>query len=363
MTPFKNFSKPMSQLPLHVIDNAVPNNVLVKSLTGSHLYGTELEKSEKDYIAIFVNSNNNLEKQWPRTIKIGNTWYYELQLFADMLLNGDLAAHKVLWTDHEQYLHLGGKLSYLKDIRKNLITSSILRIWLEQSKQLFDKSLGFGQLKSTPKNLLSFLNFSYSIINGLPEVNTLFKAFSIGKLDPHGTTRSLLSRNFALSSTELGPNMYALFEDSSSLRKPQVRGIIDDFGGIIDHEYTKAEACELNYRGIVYFDKPAFDKYQNIKKVLETTDIARNYATKSMYLAYMYIYCVVNFISTGKLNIKAANKEFLMDIRKGEKSLEELVRLYEMEHKAAVALVERVNTLTETTDEQILKDIVFKIRN
>lgn len=159
---------------IHLSDNELitsyKNSILCEFLVGSHLYGTNTESSDKDYLCIYVpslneiNSFTNTHHQFQ--IKENGCDYIltNIQSFIRNLLNGDATINFELI--HSESI-LNSPISFFYEVKDKFRTYNIIKAYLGFAKRDLNSYQHHKQLKHGIRSYFAakkLLNFTYSNI-------------------------------------------------------------------------------------------------------------------------------------------------------------------------------------------------------
>lgn len=136
------------------------NKIILKIRSGSHLYGTNTENSDKDYLGIYLNTkeellglqnSEELTENIESKLKNGRNTkdaidckYYELRKFCRLAMNGNPTVLEILFVNKENILEItkeGEELLKLKkEFISNRIYNSFMGYAISQKKKTFIKS-------------------------------------------------------------------------------------------------------------------------------------------------------------------------------------------------------------------------------
>lgn len=335
---------------------------MIDVLTGSRLYGTQLENSNEDRIEVYVSSWRDLTDvgQTPHTLK--DVTSYELTDFLKAIQKGDLSCHQVLWTAPERFKIRNVCFHELYTNRIPLISYDILQGWLCMAEYLFGKAIRIGALKLTEKSAYDFMTF-HNHTYQLPEPMSVRACMDEGKFDSYSNRVIPINMNkYGLKPIKgLVENMYLLFENYSNYCSEQLTNGLLDANGNIKTIPEGTSYTQLTHRGYIYYDKKRHDKYINFKKQAKLTDVSRGYASFSAYHAFRYLDCVMTYLKASTLPTYTTNNSFLMSIRKHNLDITDMTRHFAEELGKAKQRLKDYDGQKEVNTD-LIKDIIVKIR-
>jgi len=108
----------------------IKTNLIVKTLAGSHAYGTNMPTSDIDYRGIFVASPECIRTPFfPIEVVEDNTEQdtviYELSKFVKLYTDGNPNIVELLWTNNSDIIFSTPAYDYLRSFRKELLSSKL----------------------------------------------------------------------------------------------------------------------------------------------------------------------------------------------------------------------------------------------
>lgn len=136
------------------------NKKILKIKSGSHLYGTNTENSDRDYLGIILNSKEELlglqscEELTENIVSKSNNGrnnkdavdckYYELRKFCRLAMNGNPTVLEVLFVNKENIVEITKEGEELLKLRQEFVSKRIYNSFMgyafAQKKKAFDKS-------------------------------------------------------------------------------------------------------------------------------------------------------------------------------------------------------------------------------
>lgn len=185
------------------------NKIILKIRSGSHLYGTNTENSDKDYLGVYLNTKeellglqtseeltDNIESKAENgrnTKDAVDCKYYELRKFCRLAMNGNPTVLEILFVNPENILEItkeGEELLKLKqDFISKRIYNSFMGYAFSQKKKAFIKSENLQKIINAYEKINLFLNdhtiylyMTYKCIsensyNNIPALNQYVEEF------------------------------------------------------------------------------------------------------------------------------------------------------------------------------------------
>ena len=163
------------------------NKIILKINAGSHLYGTNTENSDKDYLGIYLNTKEELlglqnSEELTENIesKLDNgrntkdavdCKYYELRKFCRLAMNGNPTVLEILFVNKENILEItkeGEELLKLKkEFISNRIYNSFMGYAISQKKKAFIKSENLNHIERFYNWINTFVSVKDSPISNM----------------------------------------------------------------------------------------------------------------------------------------------------------------------------------------------------
>ena len=344
------------------------NNLVYKCLVGSRAYGTNLPDSDYDYKGIYIQPKNDiLGLKYKEQIEVGkDETYYEIRRFIDLAGSGNPTMLEMLFSDPESIDICKDCLDPLWANREKFIT-----------KKCFQSFGGYAvaQIKKA-KGLDKKVNWS---INRIIRKTPLDFCYVIDRnksvpLQKYLQDNKMLQEFCGLSAINHFPNVFALYYDWSGhygkdtniqLQPIGYRGIaFEDSNDIRLSSIPKDQEDQINV--IMSYNKDAYSlhckEYREYEEWLKNSNPQRRVETKrhgqqidgkNMLHCIRLLDCAIEIGEKGYFEVKRPNKEYLLQIRKGELDLEEI--LIEAEEK-----LQYLNELSKESNLPTEVDIDFK---
>jgi predicted nucleotidyltransferase len=348
-----------AQQALEVVAN---DNCILRVVAGSHSYGTNIPSSDWDERGIFTDQMNRVilpfDKIEQVTFLHDDIVYFELSKYMPLLLAQNPNVLELLWTDPDDILFKNEMGQLLLDNRHNFLCSKVK-----------DSYVGYatGQLKRI-KGHNKWLN------NPQPEKEPEPKDFvSVVYNFTKNTAFNKTSPSEGYVALSLGDNHYALWE-AESLNLSKKKSWTDKRGN--PNAFIQSEFAKININNsfpalIVKVNAKLFDEshtnwksYWNWKKnrndKRSELEALHGYDTKHAMHLIRLLRSGVDILETGIVPVKRKDADYLLDIRNGKYTYEEIVT----ESERLSAKVEELSKTTKLPLEpnfQLGKDLMLDI--
>ncbi|MBF9224368.1 DNA polymerase beta superfamily protein [Hymenobacter ruricola] len=341
------------------------NLILFEAISGSRAYGTNLPHSDTDLKGVFVLPEGQffgLDYVPQVANETNDEVFYELRRFVELLLKNNPTVLELLGTppDCVVYQHpLFGQFQAV-DFLSRLCRQSFAEYAVAQIRKA--KGLNKKINHPEPPARKSVLDFCYVTAGaGAQPVATW--------LARHGWEAA----QCGLANVPHLTDLYALFVDDTPARAYGYRGLVRDpetSQDVLLSAVPKGEEpvaylsfnrngystyCRVFREYWEWVDKRNAERYQN------TVQHGKNYDAKNMLHVFRLLQMAEEIARTGQLHVRRPNRDFLLQIRRGEFEYQYLVA-------EAETLVERVeaafatSALPEGPDKAAAEQLLRQVR-
>ncbi|HEX8657659.1 MAG TPA: nucleotidyltransferase domain-containing protein [Hymenobacter sp.] len=315
------------------------NLILFEAVSGSRAYGTNLPHSDTDLKGVFVLPEDQFFglDYVPQVANATNDEvFYELRRFLELLLKNNPTVLELLGTpaDCVVYQHPLFAQFQARDFLSQLCRPSFAEYAVAQIRkaQGLNKKINHPE----PPARKSVLDFCYVTVGaGAQPVATWL------------TRQGYEAARCGLANVPHLTDLYALFVDATPERAHGYRGLVRDpktSQDVLLSAVPKGEVpvayLSFNRNGYSTYCR-AFREYwewvakRNAERYQNTVQHGKNYDAKNMLHVFRLLQMAEEIATTGQLHVRRPNREFLLQIRRGEFEYAELVA-------EAERLVERV---------------------
>lgn len=344
------------------LEDLANRNCLLRVVAGSNAYGTNLPTSDWDERGIFVDDMMRtilpFEKLEQVTFMADDIVYFELSKYMPLLLAQNPNVIELLWTAPQDLLFVSDIGQILIDNRHNFLSSKVKDSYVGYATGQLKRIKGHNHWLNKPQPVEEpqQKDFMSVILN-------LSSNIELNKKIP-------LEGYIAMS---LGDNHFSLW-DIKKLNIQENLGWIDQQGK--PAPLLKQNIDQLNPHGLlpdilVKVNSKSFEDAHNNWKAYWNWKENRNekrselealhgYDTKHAMHLIRLLRSGIDILETGVVPVKREDAAYLLDIRNGVYTYEEIV-------KESERLAERVNILSKTTnlpaepDYNFAKSIMLEI--
>ncbi|MBO2007634.1 nucleotidyltransferase domain-containing protein [Siccationidurans soli] len=339
--------------------------VLFEAISGSRAYGTNLPHSDTDLKGVFVLPEAQflgLDYVPQVANETNDEVFYELRRFVELLLKNNPTVLELLGTPSECIIY---KHPLFEQFKAAQFLSKLCRqSFAEYAVAQIRKAKGLNKKINHPEPPArkSVLDFCYVTVGaGAQPVTTWLERKG------YEATRCGLVKVSHLT------DLYALFIDQTPDCSLGYRGLVRDpetsqdvlLSAVPKGEETSAY-LSFNRNGYSTYCR-VFREYwewvakRNVERYENTVQHGKNYDAKNMLHVFRLLQMAQEIAEKGELQVRRPNREFLLQIRRGEFDYEELVT----EAEQLVTTVEAaftVSALPEAPDKQLAEQVLIQIR-
>lgn len=341
------------------------NLILFEAISGSRAYGTNLPHSDTDLKGVFILPENQfygLDYISQIANETNDEVFYELRRFVELLLKNNPTVLELLGTpaDCVIYKHPLFEQFQAADFLSKLCRQSFAEYAVAQIRKA--KGLNKKINHPEPPARKSVLDFCYVTVGaGAQPVATW--------LARHGYE----SAQCGLANVPHLTDLYALFIDPTPEKPLQYRGLVRDAEtsqDVLLSAVPKGEEpvayLSFNRNGYSVYCR-AFREYwewvekRNVERYQNTVQHGKNYDAKNMLHVFRLLQMAEEIAETRQLNVLRPNREFLLQIRRGEFEYEELVA----EAEKLVTRVEAAfanSSLPDAPDRGAAEQLLLRVR-
>jgi hypothetical protein len=339
--------------------------ILFEAVSGSRAYGTNLPHSDTDLKGVFVLPEAQffgLDYVPQVANETNDEVFYELRRFVELLLKNNPTVLELLGTPADCIVY---KHPLFEQFQANDFLSKRCRqSFAEYAVAQIRKAKGLNKKINHPEPPArkSVLDFCYVTVGA--------GAQPVGPwLGRHGWEAA----QCGLANVPHLSGLYALFVDATPERRHGYRGLVRDpetSQNVLLSAVPKGEEpvayLSFNRNGYSTYCR-VFQEYwewvekRNAERYQNTVQHGKNYDTKNMLHVFRLLQMAEEIAVSGELNVRRPNREFLLQIRRGEFEYQDLVA-------EAEKLVERVegafahSTLPEAPDSIAAEQLLRRVR-
>ncbi|SOD12758.1 DNA polymerase beta superfamily protein [Pedobacter xixiisoli] len=338
------------------------NLLLFECLSGSKAYGLDTPQSDTDIKGVYYMPKDMFFglKYIPQVSNETNDEvYYEIGRFVELLIKNNPNIVEILATPNDCVIY---KHPLMDRLQIDLVLSKLCKetfggYALTQIKKA--KGLKKKIVNPMPKTRKSVLDFCF-----------ITQAYSSVKANKWLKQHNLSNANCGLSKIPNGKNLYALFYSEGN--DFSYRGIVNkEFANDVSVSSIPNGEKEIAY---VFFNKDSYSTYckehseywdwvgkRNEDRYRLNKKHGKDYDAKNMMHTIRLLQVALEIVRDGKLNVKRANRDELLAIKRGEFEYQEVLEMAEV----LMQQIEKetvYSKLKDNPDEKEMENILIEIR-
>ena len=305
------------------------NLILFEAISGSRAYGTNLPHSDTDLKGVFILPEDQffgLDYIPQIANETNDEVFYELRRFVELLLKNNPTVLELLGTPADCVIHQHPLFAQFKAV--DFLSKLCRQSFAEYAVAQIRKARGLNKKINHPEPPArkSVLDFCYVTAGAGAQPATDWLA-------RHGHEPS----QCGLANVPHLNDLYALFIDASPGHILGYRGLVRDAETSQDVLLTAVPKGEepvaylsFNRNGYSTYCR-VFREYwewvekRNKERFENTVQHGKNYDAKNMLHVFRLLQMAEEIAETQQLNVRRPNREFLLQIRRGEFEYEQLV--------------------------------------
>lgn len=350
---------------------------IFECVVGSIAYGTNTEASDTDIKGVYIQPNSEiLGTKYIEQLNIDkDTTFYELRRFLELAVSANPTILEMLFVD-DRFINIVDerfKTLILKD-RHIFLTKQCYNSFAGYAFQQIQKAKGLNKKmnwekeKTIRKDILDFC-FVYTDHKAVPiklwlkenkYIQELCGLSAINHMP--GYYNVYYDFNAAYGTHTSTPEFYA---------KAQYKGICGDDSNDVRLSSIPKEAVPVT---TMFFNKDAYSihckeylsyetwlKERNESRYVDLKEHGQKIDGKNLMHCMRLINCAEEIARTGTFQVYRPEREFLLDIRKGNVSLEDIISQAEQKLAGLKQLFENSN-LPDNVPKEIIHEKIVKIR-
>jgi len=337
--------------------------LLLDCISGSRAYGLQTSQSDTDIKGVFLLPKRNyygLDYVEQVNNETNDEMYYELKRYIDLLVKNNPNILELLNTPEDciRFRH-----PVMNRIKPQLFLSKLCKeTFAGYALTQIRKAKGLNKKIHNPvgKDRKTILDFCYIIQHhhSIPLREWLH-------------SRNLFQEHCGLVSIPHLANMYALFHNSQ-LRTGFMKGI---YSGPEANEVSLSSVeKEIEPLAILGFNKDAYSTYckdykeywqwvetRNETRYENTKEHGKNYDAKNVMHTFRLLNMAEEIALEGKVNVRRPDREFLLEIRSGKFSYDQLLKMADEKIHRMDELFER-SDLPESPDKEKAGELLIEMR-
>lgn len=343
----------------NVDEKFVTDNTIIKVVAGSHAYGTNLPSSDWDERGIFVDSMERIilpfEKIEQFQYEKDDVVVYELSKFMPLLLEQNPNILEILWAEDKNILSVTEEGKYLMSFRETFLTKKIKDSYVGYATSQLGRIKGHNKWINNPQPEQEPQQIEFfSVVWNYSENKSYNK--QVPQQD-----------YFAIN---LGDNHFGLFKNTDKEfsnwidKKGKTNPIPKEKVSIINQKQLKPEIIvkfnEAAYKASHQNWKSYWTWKNNRNEKRAELEIKYGYDTKHAMHLIRLLKTGCEVLEYGKVFVHREDKNFLLSIRNGEYSYEEILKMSQELTEKVNHLVVKSN-LPQEANYVLAKEVMLNI--
>ena len=336
------------------------NHLLLQCRSGSHAYGLATAQSDEDLRGVFLLPYERLLglDYLPQLSDATNDRsYYELGRFLELLSKANPTALELLGTTEEHVLYRHPALDTLRV--EDFLTKACARSFSGYASSQIRKARGLNKKVHNPVGELrrGVTDYCYIVIGGRSQ-----------PLSDWSTQAGIPVSRLGLARVDHARDLYAVYDDRGA---GWARGVAQpEANQVMLTDIPKGEAV----RAYLSFNKDGYSAYcrdyrayrqwerdRNDARYQGTLNHGQGYDAKNMMHTLRLLEMATEIFTEGRLNVHRPNRNFLLSVRAGRYSLDEVLALADERLASLHAAADR-STLPETLPEDFVAATLVSLR-
>jgi uncharacterized protein len=339
------------------------HKILFKAIVGSQAYGTNTPESDVDIKGIYIQSNDEiLSNRYKEQINVTkDECYYEIQRFLQLAKSANPTILELLYTPDDCILETSPEFELLKQNRDKFLTKKCYNSFSGYAYQQIQKATGLDKKMNYEKEKItkkSIVDFCY--------ITQLGKVF---KLNEFIKNLNITRDNIGLVKLDHFKDTYALYYDDSG----QI-----GYKGLVKENSTQLRCSVVPKNqfpiSTLYFNSQEYSKhckeYKEYNEWLKNRNTARYVDVeahgqkidgKNLLHCRRLIDVALEIPILKTINVRRENAEYLLSIRKGKVSLEEVLEKAKKDIESLKDIYLN-SDLPDDIDDDFVSDLLLQIR-
>jgi len=361
------------------------HRLIFKAVVGSQAQGTATPQSDEDLKGIYIQKNDDIISYgYEEYVEVSkDESYYEIKRFFDLLLVANPNAIEILFSPQDCILISSPEFKLLYENRNRFLTKRCFQTFagyanmqIKKAKGL-DKKMNWEEQRITRKTPL---DFCYITVDG----KTMQASPYIDKIKISQENSGIeLNESYTgqegcgLVKLNHFENTYAMYYDYWG--EEHFKGIIrEDSNELrlssVSKEFEEKYRISNRQPIVLYYNKDGYSTHCKDYKSYQTWIAQRNtnryhtnkshgqiYDSKNLSHCRRLIDVAIDIANTGTFEVRRPNADYLLQIKKGDVPLDEIISGAEKDIASLDELYKKSN-LPEEVDPVFVKELLLKIR-
>jgi hypothetical protein len=345
------------------------SKMLFKAIVGSQAYGTNLPTSDIDYKGVYIQSKNEiLGFKYKEQYEVGkDECYYEVRRFLQLLGTANPTVLELLYSPADCIIETSPQFELIVKNRHKFLTKKCLNSFggyaVAQIKKArgLDKKMNWEKEKAERKTPLDFCYVITPIgTRPLREWLRYQKGYEVHQ------------HFYGVSAINNARDLYFIYPSRGDLG---YHGIINEqetsndlcLSSIPVEETPKAIVMSYNKDGYIrhckdYNEYTTWLNNRNTQRYVDIKGHNQQIDGKNLLHCRRLLDMAIEIANEGTISVRRPNKDYLLQIRKGEVKLDDIINEAEQDIKGLDWIYE-TSSLPDDIDSEFLNDLLIEIRN
>lgn len=341
----------------------IPGRIIFKTIVGSKAYGTNTPESDVDIKGVYVQDPDDiLTFNYKEQVDVTkDECYWEVKRFLQLLQTANPTCLEVIYAPEDCILETSPEFELIRSHKEKFLTKKCYNSFAGYAHQQIEKAKGLNKKMNYEKEQITRktpLDFCYATFDGKSYLIEEFLNNSGYKLENCGLTR-----------IDHFKDVFALYYDHN--HDKNYRGIILDGSTQLRlSAIPKGESPVTT----MYFNESEYTKHckmykeyqewlakRNVARYVDIEEHGQQIDGKNMLHCRRLIDVAREIPLLKAVNVKRPNADYLLSIRKGKVSLDELLNQSLTDLNGLKELYDN-SDLPNDVDQDFLNDLLLQIR-
>lgn len=341
---------------------------IFKAIVGSQSYGTNVVGSDVDYKGVYVQDFKELVGfGYREQYEVGkDECYYEVRRFLQLLETANPTVLELLYSPEDCILVCEPEFRLLIDVRERFLTKKCLNSFGGYAVAQIKKARGLNKKMNWEKESMvrkTPLDFCY-VITGIGSVG-LRDWLRYQKGD--GTRQEY----YGVSCINNASDLYFIYPSNGSLGYHGIVNIDETsndlrLSSIPVEEMAKGVVMSYNKDGYIkhckdYRDYTEWLEKRNVQRYVDIQGHNQQIDGKNLLHCRRLLDTAMEIAEFGEIKVRRPNADYLLKIRRGEVSLDEIIDKAEEDLDLLNGLYAKCN-LPDSVDKDFVNELLLKVR-
>jgi len=344
------------------------SKIIFKGIIGSQAYGTNIPTSDIDYKGIYSQSIADLISfNYKEQYEVGkDECYYEVRRFIQLLGTANPTVLEMLYLPQDCIVEKSYEFDILYANRHKFLTKKCLNSFGGYAVAQIKKARGLDKKMNWEKNRVTrkgIMDFCYVIT---PLGTRPLKDWLAYQKGNH-----CWQQNYGVSALNNAKDTYFIFPSDGELGYHGIVNLDETSNDLRLSSIPKEEALKCH---VMIYNKDAymhhckdFREYsewlekRNTQRYIDTNEHGQKIDGKNLMHCRRLLDMAIEIANEGNISVRRPNREYLLKIRKGEVSLDDIIDEAEQDLKGLDWIYQESN-LPDDVDQEFLNNLLLEVR-